>query len=182
MSRGNHGSLETTLRLYAGGVSRGFGAAQRFVLEQLAEGREADPLAWVSARELAERRAGGVPSRSEVEAVRRAIRRLAAAGLVDHVHGDARWPLSDVERAAVIAQLDALEAGIPRRVQWSPASGPKNERQMRELSRVYGRRGPDAMRVVWSAVVENHEPKKITARVIREYADAYLELSAMPDR
>ena len=63
-------------------MSRGYGYVQRFVLEELdrqwAEGEH-----WVDARTLAERLEGREPTRQRCRSVRRALRLLAADGLVE---------------------------------------------------------------------------------------------------
>lgn len=63
-------------------MSRGYGYVQRFVLaeldEQLAAGEP-----WLCVRTLAERLEGAPPTRQAYRSVRRALRRLAADGLVE---------------------------------------------------------------------------------------------------
>jgi hypothetical protein len=56
-------------------VSRGHGSAQRFILGFLAD----HPGEWWSAWELGEMRWGRYPTRTEVQAMRNAIRRLESA-------------------------------------------------------------------------------------------------------
>lgn len=56
---------------------------QRDVLGALDASRDADPFAWVSARALAAKRAGGTPTRAQVESVNRALRTLARRGLAE---------------------------------------------------------------------------------------------------
>jgi hypothetical protein len=78
-------------------MSRGLGETQRFVLAELGRDREEDrrrrwrrgwwtPFWWVTALDLAQRRAGGPPTPADLEAIRRAIRTLAARGLVKADH------------------------------------------------------------------------------------------------
>ncbi len=85
-------------------MSRGFGKAQRFVLERL-EADRADDVEpwrrWRSAPELAEARSESAPTVAEVESIRRAIRSLAASGNVEMRHTGASW-----------------EGKVPRTAQW----------------------------------------------------------------
>lgn len=63
-------------------MSRGHGYVQRFVLAELDEQTVAgEP--WVHVRTLAERLEGVPPTRQACRSVRRAMRRLAADGLVE---------------------------------------------------------------------------------------------------
>jgi hypothetical protein len=63
-------------------MSRGHGYVQRFVLAQLDEQTVAgEP--WVDVGTLAERLEGAPPTRQSCRSVRRALRRLAADGLVE---------------------------------------------------------------------------------------------------
>jgi hypothetical protein len=63
-------------------MSRGYGYVQRFVLDELDEQWAlGDP--WVHARALAERLEGATPTRATCRSVRRALRLLAADGLVE---------------------------------------------------------------------------------------------------
>src|SRR5436309_484127 len=70
-------------RLESPSVGRGLGPVQRYVLEALDASSDADPFAWVSARALAAERAGGAPTRAQVESVNRALRTLARRGLAE---------------------------------------------------------------------------------------------------
>ena len=64
-------------------MSRGHGSAQRFVLEYL-QGLVGGDVEWIRARSLASIRTGAdKPTRAQIETIRNAARRLAAAGLVD---------------------------------------------------------------------------------------------------
>jgi DNA-binding FadR family transcriptional regulator len=63
-------------------VSRGYGYVQRFVLEEL-DRQWAGGEPWVDARTLAERLEGQEPTRQRCRSVRRALRLLAADGLVE---------------------------------------------------------------------------------------------------
>jgi hypothetical protein len=63
-------------------VSRGYGYVQRFVLEELdRHWDEGSP--WVDAHTLAERLEGQEPTKQRCRSVRRALRLLAADGLVE---------------------------------------------------------------------------------------------------
>jgi hypothetical protein len=66
---------------------RGFGHVQRFVLCELDEQCVSDGR-WLAARTLAARFEGGEPSESGLASVRRALRLLAASGLVELAHAD----------------------------------------------------------------------------------------------
>jgi hypothetical protein len=64
-------------------MSRGHGSTQRFILEQLQSLIGGD-VEWIRARSLASIRTGSDrPTRAQLETIRNAARRLAAAGLVD---------------------------------------------------------------------------------------------------
>jgi hypothetical protein len=114
-------------------MTRGHGYVQRFVLAALDEQALADvPGLWLHVYTLAERLVGAKPSTAQLESVRRAVRILAEAGLVEtdpkgvssfqaadwpeHLRGGsrarlvARIPLS--QRAAA-AQRQALRAEDP---------------------------------------------------------------------
>lgn len=68
-------------------MSKGLGQTQRFVLELLARTPPVEPWRrWRTAHEIAQERAGRVPTTAELESVRRAIRRLAALGRVETMH------------------------------------------------------------------------------------------------
>lgn len=63
-------------------MSRGYGYVQRFVLEEL-DRQWVDGEPWVDARTLAGRLEGQEPTRQRCRSVRRALRLLAADGLVE---------------------------------------------------------------------------------------------------
>ena len=88
-------------------MSRGPGAAQRFVLDRLAQEQERKPWErWVDAPTIARDRAGQTPTAAEAESVRRAVRTLARDGTVETKAGLwssrllARLPLTAAERRA----------------------------------------------------------------------------------
>ena len=88
-------------------MSRGPGAAQRFVLDRLAQEQGNKPWdRWVTASTIARDRAGKEPTAAEAESVRRAIRTLARDEKVetrlDRWYGVllARLPLTAAERKA----------------------------------------------------------------------------------
>jgi hypothetical protein len=117
-------------------VSRGYGYVQRFVLEEL-DRRWAGGEPWVHARELAERLEGDSPTRHTCRSVRRALRLLAADGLVEigssapaggRDHAMARIALARVDEVAQrrrrradaqelrrLLREDASERGSPAR-------------------------------------------------------------------
>ncbi len=64
-------------------MSRGPGAVQRFVLRELQAHRIIDPGAWTTAVWLANARAGGRATASELASIRRAVHALAEAGPVE---------------------------------------------------------------------------------------------------
>ena len=101
------------------------GSAMKAVLAACEERRHLDPSGrWVCAEDVAAEGAGGPPSASQVESIRRAMRTLGARGLVEarHVSGRvvgrptgrrvlaARLPLDDEERAEEAWKIAAFEA------------------------------------------------------------------------
>jgi hypothetical protein len=90
-----------------GRMSKGHGAAQRFVLDRLGEEQGRKPWhRWVPVTTIARDRAGRQPTTAEAESIRRAIRTLARAGKIetktDSWRGSvlARLPLTAAERKA----------------------------------------------------------------------------------
>ena len=88
-------------------MSRGAGAAQRFVLDRLAQEQARKPWErWVDAPTIARDRAGQTPTAAQAESVRRAIRTLAREGTIETKAGLwsgrllARLPLTATERKA----------------------------------------------------------------------------------
>jgi hypothetical protein len=121
-------------------MSRGLGAVQRRVLEQL-KLNTADPMddwdngfpSWMSAAELA----GDSASRSGIESVRRAVIKLDAAGLVETLLVSRRVPsaipqrdqrVAKVQRYVLVARLP-LEGEI--RQKWQNEFDHRNERARR---------------------------------------------------
>lgn len=89
-------------------MSRGHGYVQRFVLAQLDEQTAAgEP--WVHVRTLAERLEGAPPTRQACRSVRRALRRLAADGLVEL----GSYPFGDPETGRSIGRRVRLAGRIP---------------------------------------------------------------------
>ena len=95
-------------------MTRGHGYVQRFVLAALDEQALADvPGLWLHVYTLAERLVGAKPDTTQLESVRRAVRILAAAGLVEiDPHGvssfqAADWPghLRGGSRARLVARI-----------------------------------------------------------------------------
>ena len=97
-------------------MSRGYGYVQRFVLEEL-DRRWAGGDPWVHARELAERLEGDPPTSQTCRSVRRALRLLAADGLVEI---DSSPPAAGREHAVVriaLARLDEVALRRARRAE-----------------------------------------------------------------
>jgi hypothetical protein len=78
-------------------MSRGLGELQRFVLEQLESRR-----GWIDVGWLAYRRYGdGRPTAAQVESLRRAVRTLAARGLVETQRNPGNNSMLEVRRRPV---------------------------------------------------------------------------------
>jgi hypothetical protein len=114
-------------------MSRGPGAVQRFALDELQAHRVIDPGAWTTAVWLADARAAGKATASELASVRRALHALADAGLIETTtepevpHGPerlaARMPLTPRENATwlevqrlVMAEADMRMAAAAARL------------------------------------------------------------------
>lgn len=111
-------------------MSRGYGYVQRFVLEEL-DRRWAGGEPWVHTGELAERLEGCRPTRYTCRSVRRALRLLAADGLVEigrpasaggRDHAMARIALARVDEVAQRRRRRA-DAQELRRLLHESASG-----------------------------------------------------------
>jgi DNA-binding FadR family transcriptional regulator len=90
-------------------MSRGYGYVQRFVLAELDE-RWAAGNEWIVARALAERLESGPPTRRVTRSVRRALRRLAADGLVEMGARDRMFVRIAPASAGAVAERRARRA------------------------------------------------------------------------
>jgi hypothetical protein len=96
-------------------VSRGYGYVQRFVLEELDRYWD-EGTRWVDARTLAERLEGREPTRQRCRSVRRALRLLAADGLVEVGPGPiGRVALARMDEIAMRRRARRVEARELRR-------------------------------------------------------------------
>jgi hypothetical protein len=112
-------------------VSRGHGYVQRFVLAELDEQCAVGDDLWLSARALAERLEGAAPARQTCRSVRRALRLLAADGLVEvgsapvgaRARLACRIPPTRAEEAATRRDRRAAERELRRQLHRRPRRG-----------------------------------------------------------
>jgi hypothetical protein len=127
-------------------MSRGFGHVQRFVLCELDEQCVSDGR-WLAARTLAARFEGGDPSESGLASVRRALRLLAASGLVELAHADPT-SLDRADRAKDRSHRRQLLARVSPAMRGDAVMRRASRRRTAELLALLGQRAtPTGARV-----------------------------------